>query len=65
ETSGFSKIFPEGIFVGKVTKVRDSEDGQALQLSVQLSVDLSRLNEVLVVVNDDEEDIHEAKEAER
>ncbi|MCD7721842.1 MAG: rod shape-determining protein MreC [Prevotellaceae bacterium] len=64
ETSGFSKIFPEGIFVGKVTRIRDSADGQALQLSVQLSVDLSKLNEVLVVVNEDAEDIQEAKEAE-
>ncbi len=60
ETSGFSHIFPEGIFVGRVVKISDSADGQALQLTVQLSTDVARLNEVLVVSNPDEQDIRDA-----
>ncbi len=60
ETSGFSNIFPEGIFVGRVVKISDSADGQALQLTVQLSTDIARLNEVLVVVNPDGQDIRDA-----
>ncbi len=62
ETSGFSLIFPEGLFVGRVVKVRDSDDGQALRLSVQLSADISRLNEVMVVANPDKDDILNAAE---
>ncbi len=49
ETSGFSDIFPEGIFVGRVTGKGYTRDGQALRLRVALSTDMSRLTEVMVV----------------
>ncbi len=63
ETSGFSNIFPEGIFVGRVVGIANSADGQALRLRVQLSTDLSKVGEVMVVVNDDEGDILDAVSA--
>jgi len=51
ETSGFSNVFPEGIFVGKVMDIADSEDGLSYTLHVQLSTDFSNLTEVVVVKN--------------
>lgn len=49
ETSGFSNIFPAGIFVGRVEKIRNSKDGLSYQLDVHLSADLSNTQEVLVI----------------
>ena len=49
ETSGYSSVFPTGIFVGRVFRVGTSPDGLSLQLSVQLSTDMARLDEVMVV----------------
>ncbi len=60
ETSGFSNIFPQGLFVGKVIKVGNSPDGQSLQLSVNLSTDIANLSEVMVVVSNHREDIDTA-----
>lgn len=51
ETSGFSNVFPAGIYVGKVIKVRDSQDGLSYQLVVQLSTDLASLRNVAVIIN--------------
>lgn len=50
ETSGFSSVFPEGIFVGKVVDIHNSTDGLSYQLSVQLSVDLANVRDVCVIV---------------
>lgn len=52
ETSGFSSVFPPGIFVGKVAQIHDSSDGLAYQLEVQLSTDLSKLRDVCVVTQE-------------
>ena len=52
ETSGYSQVFPAGIFVGRIIKVSTSPDGLSFRLSVQLSVDMARLENVLVVKND-------------
>lgn len=43
ETSGFSAVFPAGLFVGKVTKVENSEDGLSYKLQVNLSTDFARI----------------------
>jgi rod shape-determining protein MreC len=48
-TSGHSDVFPEGLFVGKVSKVSNSRDGLFYQLQVHLGIDFSRLREVSVV----------------
>ncbi len=50
ETSGFSDVFPEGIFVGRVRQIRDSKDGLGYQLLVQLSSDLANLRDVSVIL---------------
>lgn len=51
ETSGFSEVFPAGLFVGKVCKVGNSEDGLSYTLKVNLSTDFSRLSDVFVLSN--------------
>ena len=51
ETSGYSSIFPPGIFVGRVTEVTNAPDGLSLQLRVNLGTDFARLTDVNVVYN--------------
>ncbi len=51
ETSGFSNVFPEGIFVGRVKQVRDSKDALSYQLLVHLSSDLANLRDVAVILD--------------
>ena len=57
ETSGYSSVFPPGIFVGRVAEIRDSEDGLAYRLVVELSTDLANVCDVCVVVQDDAEEL--------
>lgn len=57
ETSGFSNVFPPGIFVGKIINIRDSRDGLSYQLTVQLSSDLANLRDVAVILNNNDSDI--------
>lgn len=52
ETSGFSNVFPAGIFLGKVAQVHDSSDGMAYTLEIQMSTDLSCVENVCVIRND-------------
>lgn len=49
ETSGFSAVFPAGIFVGRVKEVHNSEDGLSFTLKVNLSTDFARLSDVYVL----------------
>ena len=49
ETSGFSSIFPAGLFVGRVNAIGNSDDGLSYKLMVQLGTDFSRLQNVCVV----------------
>ncbi len=51
ETSGYSHVFPPGIFVGTVSKIRNSRDGQSYELKVKLSTDLSVLRSVCILKN--------------
>ena len=57
ETSGFSNVFPPGIFVGRIIQIRDSKDGLSYQLTVQLSSDLANIRDVAVILNDHDTDI--------
>ena len=57
ETSGFSNVFPEGIFVGKVVDIRNSGDGLSYQLYVQLGVDLAAVRDVCVIVEDHQQEL--------
>lgn len=52
ETSGFSSVFPAGIFVGRVKRVLNSDDGLSYKLEIGLSTDFGRLREVSVIKKD-------------
>lgn len=54
ETSGFSRVFPAGIFVGKVKRVLNSDDGLSYKLEIGLSTDFGRLREVSVIESSEE-----------
>ena len=57
ETSGYSSVFPPGIFVGKVSEVYSSQDGTSYDLKVRLSVDLANLRDVIIIGNPDKQEI--------
>lgn len=48
-TSGISGIFPKGLVVGEVTKIEKSRDNFFNHIEVRPSVDIGRLEEVLVL----------------
>ncbi|ACL05324.1 rod shape-determining protein MreC [Desulfatibacillum aliphaticivorans] len=50
-TSGMDKVFPPGISVGVVSRVRKAEQGMFQGIVVTPFVDFSRLEEVLVLLN--------------
>ncbi len=49
ETSGYSAVFPPGIFVGRVRSVGNSSDGQSFKLDVALGTNFANLRDVAVV----------------
>lgn len=49
ETSGYSSVFPPGIFVGRIHKVSNASDGQSYRLDVVLGNDFASLRDVSVV----------------
>ncbi len=48
-TSGFSSVFPEGIMVGTVDDMSDSNDGLSYLLKVKLATDFGKLSDVRVI----------------
>lgn len=49
ETSGFSAVFPPGIFVGRVRERRNSTDGQSYRIDITLGTNFANLRDVSVV----------------
>lgn len=49
ETSGYSAMFPPGIFVGRVCRVSNAPDGQSFRLDVLLGTNFANLRDVSVV----------------
>lgn len=49
ETSGYSAVFPPGIFVGRVRKVSNAADGQSFRIDVTLGTDFANLRDVDVI----------------
>ena len=49
ETSGYSNVFPAGIFVGRVKRILNSDDGLSYKLEIGMSTDFARLREVIVI----------------
>lgn len=50
ETSGYSSSFPEGIFVGRILKIRNSSDGLSYEPVIALSADLANVRNVSVIL---------------
>ena len=48
-TSGFSTVFPEGIMVGPVDDMSDSNDGLSYLLKIKLATDFGKLSDVRVI----------------
>ena len=48
-TSGFSTVFPEGVIVGTVDDMEDSNDGLSYNLKIKLAADLGKLSNVRVL----------------
>ncbi len=48
ETSGYSSVFPPGIFVGRISGISNSEDGQTYRLNINLGTDFANLRDVNV-----------------
>ena len=48
-TSGFSTVFPEGIIVGTVDDMSDSNDGLSYLLKIKLATDFGKLSDVRVI----------------
>ena len=55
-TSGFSSIFPEGIPIGSIDSLEDSDDGQSYRARVRLFVNFSNIDNVFVVGNNNREE---------
>lgn len=51
ETSGFSDVFPPGIFVGRVVSKETSPDGLSYTIRVRLGADPSLVRDVVVFAN--------------
>lgn len=48
-TSGFSTVFPEGIMIGTVDDMSDSNDGLSYLLKIKLATDFGKLSDVRVI----------------
>ena len=49
ETSGYSSVFPPGIFVGRISGIENSPDGQSYKLDIVLGTHFGNLRDVSVV----------------
>lgn len=52
ETSGYSAVFPPGLFVGRINKIGNSPDGQSFRLNVTLGTDFASLRDVQVIATE-------------
>lgn len=59
ETSGFTSVFPRGIFVGKVAAIENSDDGLSYKLRIHLGIDFTRLQDVSVIRQTFQPEVHE------
>ena len=51
-TSGYSTIFPEGVLVGTVDDMIDSNDGLSFLLKIKLAADFGRISSVRVIARE-------------
>ena len=50
-TSGYSSVFPGGIYIGKINSFKKDLESQTQRIIVDLNIDFSSLNKVYVVEN--------------
>jgi len=55
-SSGISGVFPKGLMIGQVSHIDKQEAGLFLKINVAPSIDFSKLEEVLVLTPDNDED---------
>ena len=55
-TSGYSTVFPEGIMIGTVDDMADSNDGLSYLLKVKLATDFGKVSEVRVIARTGQQD---------
>jgi rod shape-determining protein MreC len=55
-SSGISGVFPKGLMIGEVNHIDKQEAGLFLKINVAPSIDFSKLEEVLVLIPDNDED---------
>ncbi|PRY89585.1 rod shape-determining protein MreC [Mongoliibacter ruber] len=58
-TSGYNAVFPEGIPIGHVSEVKQGSDTNYLDITIELTADLSRVSYVYLVENNQEEELNE------
>lgn len=61
-TSGFSTVFPEGIIVGTVDDMADSNDGLSYLLKVKLATDFGKISDVRVITKTGQEEQKELEQ---
>ncbi len=52
ETSGAGGIIPEGIYIGKVTEIRNDVTGVSQEAIIKPGVDFSHIDEVMIITGD-------------
>ena len=62
-TSGFSTVFPEGMLVGTVDDITDSNDGLSFQLKVKLASNFGALKDVNVIATSGKEERNALEES--
>mgnify|MGYP002623944987 CR=1 FL=1 len=62
ETSGFSAVFPAGLFVGKVAAIENSDDGLSYQLRIHLGTDIARLQDISILTESFYEEQHQLEQ---
>ena len=55
-TSGFSSVFPQGLMVGVVADMADSNDGLSYQLRIKLATDVGKLSSVRILARRGQEE---------
>lgn len=58
-TSGYSTVFPEGVMVGTVDDMADSNDGLSYLLKIKLATDFGNISQVRVIARRGQEELKE------
>ena len=63
-TSGYSAVFPAGVFVGTVEEKDDSHDGLSYLVKVRLATDFGKVTQVRVIAREGQKEQHQLEEVE-